>query len=59
MLGYTHHWNDEWRSTATYGYVHLTNLASQDPTAGQGSTSMAGCSARMLAAVEVALGESV
>jgi hypothetical protein len=33
MLGYTHHWNDEWRSTASYGYVHLTNLASQGPTA--------------------------
>ena len=33
MLGYTHHWNEEWRSTATYGYVHLTNLASQGPTA--------------------------
>jgi hypothetical protein len=33
MIGYTHHWNDEWRSTASYGYVHLTNLASQAPTA--------------------------
>jgi hypothetical protein len=33
MVGYTHHWNDSWRSTASYGYVHLTNLASQDPTA--------------------------
>jgi hypothetical protein len=33
MIGYTHHWNDEWRSTASYGYVHLTNLASQGPDA--------------------------
>jgi hypothetical protein len=33
MLGYTHHWSDEWRSTATYGYVHLRNLASQGPDA--------------------------
>jgi hypothetical protein len=33
MFGYTHHWNEEWRSTATYGYVHLTNQFSQDPTA--------------------------
>jgi len=33
MLGYTHQWSDEWRSTATYGYVHLRNLASQGPDA--------------------------
>jgi hypothetical protein len=29
MAGYTHHWSDEWRSTVSYGYVHLRNLASQ------------------------------
>lgn len=29
MAGYTHHWSEEWRSTVTYGYVHLRNLASQ------------------------------
>src|SRR5215510_4533804 len=23
MFGYTHHWSDEWRSTVSYGYVHL------------------------------------
>ena len=33
MFGFTHHWTDELRSTITYGYVHLTNLASQAPTA--------------------------
>jgi hypothetical protein len=33
MIGYTHHWSEEWRSTATYGYVHLRNQASQGPTA--------------------------
>jgi hypothetical protein len=33
MVGYTHHWNDELRSTVSYGYVHLTNQFSQDPTA--------------------------
>jgi hypothetical protein len=33
MFGYTHHWSEEWRSTGSYGYVHLRNLASQDPTA--------------------------
>jgi len=33
MVGFTHHWSEEWRSTATYGYVHLRNQASQDPTA--------------------------
>ena len=33
MVGYTHHWNEEWRSTATYGYVELDNTASQDATA--------------------------
>ena len=33
MAGYTHHWSEEWRSTVTYGYVHLRNLASQAPDA--------------------------
>jgi hypothetical protein len=33
MAGYTRHWNETWRSTATYGYVRLDNEASQDPTA--------------------------
>jgi len=25
MLGYTHQWSDKWRSTATFGYVNLSN----------------------------------
>jgi hypothetical protein len=29
MLGYTHHWNDSFRSTASYGYVHLDNTSGQ------------------------------
>jgi len=29
MLGYTHHWNDSFRSTLSYGYVNLDNTASQ------------------------------
>lgn len=33
MIGYTHHWSEEWRSTASYGYVHVRNQFSQDPTA--------------------------
>lgn len=33
MAGYTHHWTEEWRSTASYGYVRLDNEDSQDPTA--------------------------
>ena len=33
LLGYTHHWTDEWRSTASYGYTHLDNAASQADTA--------------------------
>ena len=33
MLGYTHRWNEEWRSTASYGYVSLDNEASQGATA--------------------------
>jgi DcaP outer membrane protein len=32
MLGYTHQWCDQWRSTVTFGYVNLTN--EQDETAG-------------------------
>ena len=33
MIGYTHKWNDYLRSTASYGYVHLDNQFSQDPSA--------------------------
>ena len=33
MVGYTHQWSDVWRSTATYGYVHLDNETSQGPDA--------------------------
>ena len=33
MLGYTHQWNEQWRSTASWGQVNLDNQASQDPTA--------------------------
>ena len=33
MLGYTHHWSDQFRSTMSYGYVHLDNTASQAGTA--------------------------
>jgi len=33
MVGFTHKWNDTFRSTASYGYVHLDNQFSQDPTA--------------------------
>jgi hypothetical protein len=29
MTGYTHHWAENWRSTASAGYVHLDNTASQ------------------------------
>ena len=29
MLGYTHHWSESFRSTATYGYVHLDNTGAQ------------------------------
>jgi hypothetical protein len=31
-VGYTHKWNDTFRSTLTYGYVHLDNTSGQDPT---------------------------
>ncbi len=30
--GYTHKWNDTFRSTFTYGYVHLDNTSGQDAT---------------------------
>jgi hypothetical protein len=30
--GYTHKWNDQFRSTITYGYVNLDNTSGQDPT---------------------------
>lgn len=33
FLGYTHIWSDDWRSTATYGYVSLDNEPSQGPDA--------------------------
>jgi len=33
FLGYTHRWSDEWRSTATYGYVTLDNEPTQGPDA--------------------------
>jgi len=33
MLGYTHHWSDKFRSTATLGYLTLDNEASQGPLA--------------------------
>ena len=33
FLGYTHRWSDEWRSTATYGYVSLDNESTQGPDA--------------------------
>jgi hypothetical protein len=33
FAGYTHHWDDEWRSTATYGYVDQDPQFSQGPTA--------------------------
>ena len=33
MAGYTHHWTDKFRSTATFGYVNLDNATSQGPLA--------------------------
>jgi hypothetical protein len=33
MLGFTHKWCDQWRSTASYGYVNIDNTGGQDPTA--------------------------
>jgi outer membrane receptor for ferrienterochelin and colicin len=33
LIGYTHHWNEEWRSTGSYGYVEMENEESQGPDA--------------------------
>jgi hypothetical protein len=33
MAGYTHHWNDAFRSTASYGFVNLDNESTQGPDA--------------------------
>jgi len=33
MIGYTHKWTDYLRSTVSYGYVHLDNQFSQEPSA--------------------------
>jgi len=33
MGAITHHWNERWRSTATFGYVHVDNTGLQSPTA--------------------------
>lgn len=33
MFGYTHHWTEKLRSTASFGYVNLDNEASQGPFA--------------------------
>jgi hypothetical protein len=33
MIGFTHKWNDTFRSTASYGYVQLDNEFSQAPSA--------------------------
>lgn len=33
FIGYTHHWAEEWRSTASYGFVQMDNEASQGPDA--------------------------
>jgi len=33
MIGYTHKWTDYFRSTVSYGYVHLDNQFSQEPNA--------------------------
>jgi len=30
--GYTHRWNEQFRSTVTYGYVNLDNSSGQVPT---------------------------
>jgi hypothetical protein len=32
MVGYTHRWSDQFRSTFTYGYVNLDNSSGQVPT---------------------------
>ncbi len=33
MAGYTHHWTDSFRSTATFGWTHLDNSFSEGPAA--------------------------
>ena len=33
MAGYTHHWTDAFRSTATFGFINLDNEFSQGPLA--------------------------
>ncbi len=33
MAGYTHHWSEKFRSTATFGYISLDNEPSQGPLA--------------------------
>ena len=33
MVGYTHHWSDKFRSTGSFGYVHLDNTTPQGPDA--------------------------
>jgi hypothetical protein len=33
MVGYTHHWSDSFRSTATFGFDHLENASSEGPLA--------------------------
>ena len=32
MIGFTHRWNEQFRSTLTYGYVNLDNASGQDAT---------------------------
>jgi hypothetical protein len=38
LFGFTHHWNDAWRSTATFGYAELDNSSGQSPTFYHNST---------------------
>jgi hypothetical protein len=33
LVGYTHHWSEAFRSTATFGYVNLQNESAQNPAA--------------------------
>jgi hypothetical protein len=33
MTGYTHHWTDQFRSTASFGFVNLDNASSEGPLA--------------------------
>jgi hypothetical protein len=32
VAGYTHYWSEDWRSSASVGYVHLVNAFSQEPS---------------------------